>query len=166
VAALVIAMGNTLRCDDGVAWQIVEALRNQIRDLAVEIVAVHQLTPELADLIRQAETVIFVDAACDLPPGQIRLESVAPSTVAQTGLSHSITPPMLLAVVRDLYGTVPERGLLLTVGGASFELSEKLSPPVARAIPAAIEKIQVLLKTKTYTLPKGRETRDDSRGGG
>lgn len=151
MAALVIALGNTLRGDDGVAWQIAEALRNQILDSAVEIVSAHQLTPELADSIRQAETVIFVDAACDLPPGQIRCESVSPATVMQGGLSHSLTPAMLLSLVRNLYGTLPKTTMLLTVGASCFDLSEELSPPVALAVPQAAQKIQSFIEKKTST---------------
>ena len=57
---LIIGYGNTLRGDDGVGYKIAEIIEqwniNNITSLAV-----HQLTPDLAENIAQADTVIFVD---------------------------------------------------------------------------------------------------------
>lgn len=62
--ALVIAIGNPLREDDGagpaVAARLVE--RGVLREGDTDIVCVHQLLPELAERIAAARVVIFVDA--------------------------------------------------------------------------------------------------------
>ncbi|MGF1587982.1 MAG: hydrogenase maturation protease [Pleurocapsa sp.] len=58
---LVIGYGNTLRSDDGAG----QSAANQIAAWGlpnVRSLAVHQLTPELAEDIANADTVIFVDA--------------------------------------------------------------------------------------------------------
>ena len=62
---LIIAYGNPLRCDDGVAWRAAEALEGKFPSEQVEILRLHQLAPELADAVRQRELVLFVDAAFD-----------------------------------------------------------------------------------------------------
>jgi len=61
--ALVLACGNSLRGDDGVAFQVVSYLRNDSCDPAAEFYCQQQWTPELAEPISQADIVIFVDAA-------------------------------------------------------------------------------------------------------
>ena len=58
---LVIGYGNTLRSDDG-AGQIVAEKIAQWNLPGVRSLAVHQLTPELAEIIAQADAVIFIDA--------------------------------------------------------------------------------------------------------
>jgi len=162
---LIVAVGNPLRGDDGVGWHIAEALRSGFPDSQVElveIVACHQLTPELADRVRQARTVIFVDAALDLLPGQIELSAISASEGHHTKLSHALTPRVLLALTQELYGTLTAESFLLKIGGSSFEVSADLSEPVQRSIPAAVERIQQILEPRmdatTGVLEAGERT--------
>ena len=145
---LIVACGNPLRGDDGVGWHVAGALRSSFADSHVELVeicAVHQLTPELADQLRQAQTAIFVDAALDLAPGHIELATISPAKASHAKLSHALTPQMLLALTQGFYGTLPEESFLLKIGGSSFEISAELSQPVQRSIREAVEKILRML---------------------
>ena len=63
---LVIGYGNTLRGDDGVGPRVAEAI-HQLALPGVRALVCPMLTPELADPISRAHTVIFVDAAVDAP---------------------------------------------------------------------------------------------------
>jgi Ni,Fe-hydrogenase maturation factor len=45
-------------------------------NLIVEVLALHQLTPELAEDIGVSKSVIFIDACCDLPPGHVSCRSL------------------------------------------------------------------------------------------
>src|ERR1700758_3673560 len=78
--ALIIAYGNPLRSDDGVAWRAAEALRQKFSPAEVEIACLHQLAPELAETVSRFACVIFVDAA-SAPhagrPGEIRVEELS-----------------------------------------------------------------------------------------
>jgi hydrogenase maturation protease len=143
---LVIGYGNPLRSDDGIGPQVVQAFAARIgqRD-DVEILALHQLTPELAEPISRAHKVVFVDASADSTPGVITYRPVTP-TPAQDGsaFTHNTSPAGLLAGARDLYGSYPE-GLLITIGGASFELGEMLSEPVQNALPEVLNALLVML---------------------
>ena len=59
---LIVAYGNPMRSDDGIAWRAADALAPKVSESDVEILRLHQLTPELADAVRNFGTVIFVDA--------------------------------------------------------------------------------------------------------
>jgi len=149
--ALVLACGNALRGDDGLAPIVARFLQAGFCDPRTEIVASQQWTPELAELISKADLVIFLDASISLPPGKIRLQSVTPAVIRAGALTHSATPAELLGLAKRLYEKVPENACLLTVGGESFEHPERLSDPVRRAIPAVLARIKALLSEVSLT---------------
>jgi hydrogenase maturation protease len=141
---LIVAYGNPLRCDDGVAWRAADALENRFSS-EIEIVRLHQLTPELADAVRNFGTVIFVDAAsCDGShdkPGTIRLEEIRGGTSEPARFSHVLSPKKILDLVLQLYGESP-RAFVITVTGENFGHGESLSAPVASALPELIARIE------------------------
>ncbi len=142
---LVIGYGNPLRSDDGVGQHVAEqfaARTNGRQD--VEILALHQLAPELAEPISRAHLVIFVDASADTTPGFVLYRTVTPTRAQGNTFTHNTSPEGLLAGARDLYGACPE-GLLITIGGASFELGETLSAPVQKALPEVLDALQARL---------------------
>src|SRR5579885_1525828 len=104
--ALIIGYGNTLRGDDAVGYLAAERLASTITDPGVEIRAVHQLTPELAERISQAEKVIFLDAAVDGDRGAIQKRAIVPAADPQAW-THSSTPEGLLSMASALFGTAP-----------------------------------------------------------
>ena len=67
---LIVAYGNPLRCDDGLAWSAAEMLAPGLPG-DVEIITRHQLTPELAFPVSQAASVLFIDAAHSGAPGEL-----------------------------------------------------------------------------------------------
>ena len=120
-------------------------------DPRTEILASQQWTRELAEPIRRADLVIFLDASVSLPPGSIRLQSIA-SVVSPGSLTHSVTPAGLHGLAKQLYERVPESAYLLTVGGESFEHPERLSHSVLRAIPTVLTQIKALLSGVSLSL--------------
>ena len=60
---VIVAYGNPLRSDDGLAWRAAEQLEKKVSEPDVEIFTLHQLTPEVAETCRRFQCVIFVDAA-------------------------------------------------------------------------------------------------------
>ena len=151
--ALVLACGNSLRGDDGAALHIVRELQEGGCDPETQIHFEHQWTPELAEPISEANVVIFVDASTALAPGEIACQRVKPIYKSPASLSHQTTPASLLALAEELYKAHPARAFLVTIGGASFALTEELSPPVQKAISRAVESIKALLSG--VTLPEG-----------
>ena len=71
---LILACGNTLRGDDGVGPWLADWAENRFRAEAdVRVLAPQQWTPELAEDIAHAESVLFVDASLASAPGSVSL---------------------------------------------------------------------------------------------
>ena len=134
---LIIGYGNPLRGDDGFGWHAAMRLQDLIHDDGIEILAVHQLTPELMDPISRARRVIFIDAAVGEDPGKMTVTTLETTGGAAPAFTHFATPAALLVGARSLYGVKPE-GLLITVVGLDFELGEELSEPVRRALESLV----------------------------
>jgi hydrogenase maturation protease len=143
--SLVLACGNPLRGDDGVAWRVAELLQGEFSQSDVEICCALQWTPEMAEAISRSQLTVFVDCSAAISAGEIRLQPLWARTDDPGPTTHDCSPEALLAFARGLYPDVPERAFLLTIGGQSFEHSEQLSPVVRDALPAACERIRALL---------------------
>jgi hydrogenase maturation protease len=129
---LIIGYGNPLRGDDAVGYLAAERLRSLLTGADVEILAVHQLTPELADPISRAAHVIFLDAAATGEPGAIQRRSIIPAP-GPGGFTHHSTPGALLAASAALFDSLPE-ATLYSIPGQSFEFGEELTAPVRQAL--------------------------------
>jgi hydrogenase maturation protease len=119
---LVIGYGNTLRGDDGVGPLVAEqvdtwSLRN------VRSFSVHQLTPELAADIAQAEVVYFVDAC--MGRSQTSIEPIELVEVTSR-LDHFWSPSVLLHLAKTLYDADPVAYRIL-IPAIQFDYSERLS---------------------------------------
>ncbi|MGA2146015.1 MAG: hydrogenase maturation protease [Bryobacteraceae bacterium] len=136
---LIVGYGNRLRGDDGAGYRAAELLREGWSSPDVEILAVEQLTPELMEPIGRAREVIFIDAAADGQPGEIR---ECPVVLLEAGatFTHHATPAALLAGAVALYGATAS-GVLYSIGGESFELGERLTPAVERAVAELVSRL-------------------------
>jgi hydrogenase maturation protease len=145
-SSLVIAVGNPLRSDDGLAWHAADLLsRNQPNDC--EIVTVHQLTPELAEAVSGVHLAIFIDASADLRAGMVHCQEIRTTGEnAEMRHSHSVSPAALLTLARTLYQASP-RAFLITCGGKYFDHGDSLSDEVASATREVVAKIEELLAT-------------------
>jgi hydrogenase maturation protease len=130
---LIIGYGNPLRGDDGFGFLAAERLRETIDDPDIEILALHQLTPELMEPVSRAGRVIFIDAAAEGEPGKLVIKPVAAGPGAAAAFTHFADPGALLAGAGRLYGNVPP-GTMVTVPGLDFELGSPLSEPVRAAL--------------------------------
>lgn len=129
---LIIGYGNVLRGDDGAGCAAARLLRDLL-DSSADVREVHQLLPELAEVISRSDLVIFIDAARGNSPGRIVRKRIHPVR-STTTLAHHLVPQKLLAVAQDLYGRSPEAHLFSVVG-ESFDCSQVLSPRVRAALP-------------------------------
>jgi hydrogenase maturation protease len=143
VALLVLGYGNTLRGDDGVGPKTADAIA------ALTLPGVHTLscallTPELADPVSRARTVVFVDAAIDAPR-EVQLRKIAPANSSQL-MAHAANPATMLALARDVFGQTPE-GWLLTIPVEEMGIGEDLSPFARHGLEIAIEEIKRLARS-------------------
>ena len=140
---LIVGYGNPLRSDDGLGWHVAQELSRELRREDVQIVAVHQLAPEIAEAVSRAEHVLFVDAARDGAPGSLGCAQVSPAA-ASNRYTHELSPAIVLKLAKELYGKSPQAHLL-TITGESFETGETMSAPVVAAIPALMARIRSLM---------------------
>jgi hydrogenase maturation protease len=140
---LILACGNTLRSDDGVGLFLAEwAERRFALQDEINIIARQQWTPELAEDIAHAESVLFIDCSVDSDPGSVRLTPVEPIAGNQGLATHHSGAAELLALARDLYNSLPRNAQLLTIGAGSTELGEVFSDAVTAALPEACKLIE------------------------
>jgi len=156
---LVIGYGNSLRSDDGFGPAVIDALRPWCQDHPrIELMAVHQLLPEHAEVLSQAEMIFFVDASIDMTGGCISCRALSAEQTDETSsaLAHSFSPAKLLSLTLATYGKCPP-AFIYTVGALNLEVGEKLSAPVAAAVPEAASIIQGRLSAEIERMTASAE---------
>jgi hydrogenase maturation protease len=143
VRCLILACGNTLRSDDGAGPWLAEWAEDKFSsEPSVRVLVRQQWTPELAEDIARAQSVLFVDCSIDCAPGSVNLTPVEPVAAAQGLATHHQGAPQLLALASELYGSTPANAQLLTIGAGSTELGEQFSDSVLDALPKACRMIE------------------------
>jgi hydrogenase maturation protease len=143
---LIIGFGNPLRSDDGIGWIAADQLRDQIEDSEIEILTCHQLHPELADRIADAQRVIFIDASIGDRPGMLEVQSIASVPYSPGSFSHQLDPARLLACTWELYRHSPE-AFVVTVTGEDFGYGSNLTSTVAALVPSLVAGVKSLIST-------------------
>lgn len=143
---LIIAYGNPLRSDDGLAWHAAEELWRRTSSPDVDILTRQQLTPELAYPVSEADLVIFLDAAREGKPGELICEPIAPRALTRS-FSHELTPAGILNLSNELYEKCPT-AFLVSLCGEQFGHGERLSPRVAAELPLLVSVVQELARTQ------------------
>jgi hydrogenase maturation protease len=145
---LILACGNTLRGDDGIGpWLSAWAEERFDGEPAVRVVSRQQWTPDLAEDVAQAESVVFVDCSVSSAPGEVRIAPVDAAPAGPGLASHHVGAPELLALAQELYDSLPHTALMLSVGAASIELGETLSKPAIAALPDACRLLEKTVRS-------------------
>jgi hydrogenase maturation protease len=140
---LILACGNTLRTDDGVGLWLAEWAEQRFSNQpGLRVIADHQWTPELAEDVARAQSVLFIDCSLDSQPGSLHLSPVEPVSGSPEHNTHHLGAAELLALGRELYNSLPREALQLTIGASSIEFGEAFSPAVTAALPAACHLIE------------------------
>jgi hydrogenase maturation protease len=162
--ALVLACGNPLRGDDAVALHIAKALVTGFCDEDTLVYSQHQWLPEMAETISEVAMVIFVDASIEIPAGEVAIQHLTSGqpVAGPQVMTHEMNPLTLLAMSRELYGKVPDEAFLVSVGGASFELSNQLSESARHAVPVALDHVKAILSGVSFPEPIARTQRAPS----
>jgi hydrogenase maturation protease len=142
---LVIGYGNSLRGDDGLGVAAALQLRQHLRRNTVTIVACHQLMPELAQDLADVDLAVFIDASVGSPPGCLAVVPLDGEAAPAHEFTHHFNPAALLSVGEQLYGRRP-KAFLISVGAQSFDLADRLSEPVAAALPKVIAEVKRIIR--------------------
>ncbi|RCJ26494.1 hydrogenase maturation protease [Nostoc sp. ATCC 43529] len=136
---LAIGYGNELRSDDGIGQRVAKALHLS----NVQSLAVHQLTPELAQNLAHADLAIFIDACFASQSSQIEVEPLSPASFKIIA-GHMGDPRSLLALTKAIYGYCP-RSWWIKVPGVNFELGQTLSSIAETGVAIALQKITQII---------------------
>jgi hydrogenase maturation protease len=117
---ILIAAGNPLRRDDGVAQRALQLLP---ADLECETRSVLQWTPELAAEIAGYETVVFLDA--DTHADAVAIQALS-AAAGNSPLTHAANAAEIVALSTALYGFTG-RALLCRIPASDFSEGEGLS---------------------------------------
>lgn len=141
---LIIGYGNRLRGDDGVGYRLAEELQCQLPADQARVLALHQLTPELALEIAATdiERVLFLDAR----RGQWEPLVLTPldANTATGSCGHQLSPELLLRMAASLYGHAPA-GYLLTLPAVDMEFGDRLSSTTEAALIFSLGQIRNLI---------------------
>jgi hydrogenase maturation protease len=142
---LVIGYGSPIRGDDAIGPLAADALAAGPLPEGVRVIARHVLTAELVEDIASADRVIFLDAAVDGAPGEVRVRELHPDETAVSTMAHFLDPRELLAWCLTLYRRQP-RAWLISAAGQCFDYAHySLSPAAAEALAPMLDQVQILL---------------------
>lgn len=162
VRTIVVGFGNIDRADDGVAYEVINALRQRLGQerlsegdtgleeldngarTEVDSIFLSQLMPEIMEVLIDYDQIIFVDAHVGTNTNDLNCIPVAPEYVSST-FTHHMTPASLLAFLQVLYNREPA-GYIVSLRGYDFDFKRTLSHGTEGLVPAAVEEILRLLK--------------------
>lgn len=148
-AVTVIGCGDLLRGDDAVGQLVAEQVAAwHLPD--VHALAVHRLTPELAETVAASSSVMFVDARVVAGNHQagnahVSIQPIAPGHINST-VDHITDPRDLLALAEALYGAHP-RAWYIHVPAIQFSFGAHLSQKAQEGVQAALRVVQYMLST-------------------
>jgi hydrogenase maturation protease len=137
---LVIGYGSELHGDDGAGPAAVRAI-DEWRPEGVRTKIVHQLTPEIAEILSHARSVLFIDASTAVRVATLR--PVEPDASDDFN-PHASSPESILALSKALYDRCPS-AWLAAIPASNFELGAPLSEATAKGISDALVVIRKLL---------------------
>jgi hydrogenase maturation protease len=149
--ALIIGYGSPIRGDDAIGPLAADRLAGllELGTLPdwVEVQSRHILTAELVEDLERADMVIFLDAAGDTAPGEVRCRELRPDATAMSTMAHFHDPRELLAWCEALYGRAPQ-AWLISAGGAewdyaSYQLSDIASAALQPMVEQAMRRLGV-----------------------
>lgn len=133
---LIIGIGNESRGDDGLGWAFLKALEKG-KYPEWQFVVRYQLNVEDAELIKEAETVVFVDSYNGkLEKGYLLEECHARVDFDYT--THALNPCAVLALCNNLYQQKPLT-FIMKIQGFDWGLGKGLSERAQNNLKKALE---------------------------
>lgn len=150
---LVVGYGNVHRGDDGVAYHVVNAVRERLGQeplgedttgleslgMRVDSILLTQLVPELIDTMGDYGQVIFVDAHVREDVPDLHCEAVVP-VYSASAFTHHMTPAMLLALLKAIHQQEPA-GYIVSIRGRDFDFRRELSAATESSVRPAVDEI-------------------------
>lgn len=150
---LVIGLGNPILGDDGVGWKVAENLSTAVgrcSSFEIDTAALGGLS--LMERLLGYERVILVDSmeTGQSPVGSVRtfpLASLPDPMAGHSSSAHDTSLVTALKTAESVGAEVPKRVDVVAVEAQNvYDFSEELSPPVAAAVPEAVQAVLDLLQ--------------------
>ena len=143
---VVVGLGNPILSDDSVGIQVAGVVRQRLaHDSAVDVIEAYAGGLRLMEAMAGYDRAIIVDAVKGntLPAGTIQVFAPATATATRNTLcTHDGDLVTVLALGRDLGLKLPEQVEIVGIEAQDVErFSEALTPPVAAALPAAVDEV-------------------------
>ncbi len=147
---LIVGVGSSILCDDGVGGHVVRRLGTTLRRDDVDVIEIGTAGFGLLDLVDGYDRLILVDAmVTGVTPGSVREldEREVTRTVHLNATGHDADLATTLAAGRALPGlSMPSQVIVLGVEAADVTtFSERLTPEVDAALPEVVSRIEALL---------------------
>lgn len=142
MSALLIAVGNPLRGDDGVAERVL-SLVPLFED--VERKAVFGLAPELAQEVARHDLVVIIDADVSVDEATLQPLDSASAEPPALVISHSLSPQCLFDLARELY-TFGGKALLCRLPAKEFARPYQLTQTAADGAERAAQLLTTTLE--------------------
>lgn len=133
---LLIGFGNEYRRDDGLGIKLLDLVEN------IEKIKVQELTFDMAEILKDYDVVIFVDASIEGDEFSFRKISEE-STFSP--LTHHTSCEELLIWTKTLYGKCPDI-YLLSIKGYDFDFGEELSEKAKENLEKGVEFLRGFLE--------------------
>lgn len=134
----IVGYGNPHRRDDGIGSYVVKGLgrllgfRRECR-----LLSLLELNPDLAEDLRDAHSIVLVDASAEYIEGGWCWARVRPERGHLPYLTHHTSPPFLLWLFQAMYHACPATWLV-SVQGEDFGFGEGLCPDTEKRAKAVI----------------------------
>jgi hydrogenase maturation protease len=157
VKTIVIGLGNPILGDDGVGWRVAEEVKGRLDpDLQVDVDFLSLGGISLMEHLIGYDRVVLVDAfLTDEEPGSIHvspLDKIPNNSAFHITSAHDTSLQNAMKLGKDLGASLPNDVMVIGVSiKRAYDFSEELSPPVAEAIPKAVQ-IVVELVTQNITI--------------
>ena len=147
---LILGLGNSLRCDDGVGNRVAQLLAKEIDNSEVTVTETNAVGLGLLDLLQGYQRAIIIDAIQTRKgkPGQVhRLSLPDLSTLRYSPTTHNVDLATVVELGAKLGLALPQEVIVLAIEVADVTtFSEECTPQIERAIPRVVKLVLRELK--------------------
>jgi hydrogenase maturation protease len=168
---LIVGLGNPILGDDGVGWKVAEEVQKRMQNVecgvrnnsafhnpnsAIDVDCVSLGGLSLMEHLIGYEHAIVIDA---IGTGQhpigtayhFRLDDLYDPTSGHTTAVHDVSLITALKMGRSMGAALPDRIDVVAIESPYvYDFTEELTPPVAAAVPQAVEMVMDLLRTDPH----------------
>lgn len=152
---ILLGLGNPILGDDGVGWKVIEQFRQDVDNrkhqppwiMKPDSDCLSEGGLNLMERLIGYERAIIVDAiqTGQNPPGTVlrfSLEELPERSSGHTASAHDTNLQTALEAGRSLGAVLPQEVIIIGIEAEKvYDFSEELTPPVAAAIPKAVQMV-------------------------